>query len=241
MTKSSQKKPNSPVSNETQKTPKESNFQLAPDGSLEESNRILNLERRLMEMEHYTMATIPQRAVKRYYPDIAGGCGCGPKNCCCFDIYISRARVIKDQSGLPPIPLIDEPGDGDLGVLDVTNKQMELLLHATANGFSGLFPSLTSYIGISQSQGWVPVNKKITQVSVSGSKAVPVMVEVREVETMALGGRAEYGSSDVAYLNLACGCPSMPLVFPVSLTGGGNAGGIVEVEVTAIAVTCEGC
>ena len=67
------------------------------------------------------------------------------------------------------------------------------------------------------------------------------MREAREVETVALGGKPEHGSSSEVYMALACGCPVVPMQLPLTLSGGGKAGGRIEVEIGARETCCEIC
>lgn len=150
------------------------------------------------------------------------------KECCCFEIILFRARVLKDQGGLGST----EPGDGGL-----LSKNMELIFGATADGFSGVYPTISSHVSMSENSGWHIFNQKIALVS--GGQAIPVSTSAREVETTAVGGRPEYGNSETAYLNLECECPVIPLQFSVKLSAGGiTKRGEVLIEITAKKVCC---
>lgn len=156
------------------------------------------------------------------------GCGCSKEKCCCFDVIMNRARVLERQM---------ETEDGLTG----SHRNLEMIFHVTANGFSGIYPSLNSHIQLSEKSGWVSVNKKVTQIRVGGTKSIPVMAEAREVENNALGFRPEHGSSGEFMMNLACGCPTIPLLIEIPLTGGGRGGGRVEIEVAAREACCDMC
>jgi hypothetical protein len=182
--------------------------------------------------------SIDMRDAARPYPTEQSSCG---GQCCCFEVYISRARVLKEQSGLIPIPGIDEPGDADLGVLDPFNKKLEMQYNVIVGDMSALAPGLSHSYEMNRASNWVPIGKKIGKFTVKGSRSIPVMAEAREIETSPLGGRAEHGASETTFLQLMCGCPVIPCVMQVSMASGGNAGGIVEVEVTAIQTCCDTC
>ena len=154
--------------------------------------------------------------------------------CCCFEIILYRARVIKDQGGLGST----EPADGGIG-----SKNMELIFGVTADGFNGVHPSITGYITMSEKSGWHIFNQKVALVQ--GNQNIPISASAREVEVspnpvvVATEGRAEYGTSDTAYMNLRCDCPVVPLQFDIKLSGGSiNKRGIVMVEVIAKKVCC---
>lgn len=142
---------------------------------------------------------------------------CCASQCCCFDVIISRARVLKEQSGPIPIPGIDEPGDADLGPLDPLNKYMEMQFNVVAADLSALAPSLGSFLPMNRAGNYQPIGRKIGTLTVNGSRSVPVMAEAREVETSVLGGRAEHGASETSYLQLTCGCPVIPVMLQISL------------------------
>ncbi len=165
----------------------------------------------------------------------AGNGGCGEGACCCFDVVMSRARVIREQQGLL------EVGDRDLGPLDITNKYMEMQFHVKAEGLSALWPSLNSFVQMNRKSGWVSVGAKVGKFTVQGSRSIPVMSEAREVDTALIEWQSEHGSSETAYLNLRCGCPTVPVILSIPLTGGGSGGGVVEVEVTAVETCCDTC
>jgi len=156
------------------------------------------------------------------------------KDCCCYEIILYKARVIKDQGGA----LSTEPTDGGIG-----SEQMELIFGVTADGFNGVYPGLTSHVTMSEKSGWHIFNQKIALVS--GNQSIPVSASAREVEVstnplvIPLEGRAEFGTSDTAYMNLKCDCPVLPIQFDISLTGGSvNKRGLVMVEIIAKKVCC---
>ena len=191
---------------------------------------ITNFEARLAAMEQRSVAVaagVPAQTV-HYHPAPGTGCECNSKNCCCFDIYLTRVRIIDDQGNI-------EPADGG-----IVSQYMEMIFNVVAGEFSGIHPSLVAPMQISRKLGWVSVNKKISSISVKGTKSIPVVVEAREV-----GGtaelRPEFGTSHVSQLNIACGCPVVPIQIKVELNAGGRAGGVIEAEISAKEVCCDTC
>lgn len=158
-------------------------------------------------------------------------CGCEDECVCCFEVLITRVRVMEDQGGaLSGGSGVGEPGDGG-----VFSDDMELVFNVLADGMGEVYPSLTSFISISKRHKWVAVNKVINRLPVpcGGTRTVSLVAEVMEVETTLVGGRAEVGSESGTIV-LACGCPTVPAQILVRLAAGGQADqGEVLVEVTA--------
>ena len=200
----------------------------------------------IMQGINYRLAELEKRPVSSDASRLDnqnGYCSENSSRCCCFDIFISRVKVTESQFDLLS-GNITEPGDGaDVPFpAPLLSPFMELIFHVIADGEGAVYPNLMSPMQLSKKTGWSSVNKKIRQISVNGTKAVPIVVEAREVEqAFNIDGQAEYGSSSVNHLNLACGCPVVPIQIPVKLNAGGTTGGAVEVEVTARETCCDGC
>lgn len=202
-------------------------------------------EFQLMQRMEQTLAVIEQRAAAMnmaapapYYQAAPSRIdkGCAPaKCCCCFEIFISRIRVIDGQGPL-------EPGDGGL-----VSQYLETFIAVTVDDITVLAGGLMQPIKISaKGSHWMNINRMIKTVTVKGTKAFPTMAEAREVggntaAENALEARPEFGSSSVSQLNLTCGAQVVPLQLRVDMTGGGNSGGTMEVEVSAREVCCETC
>jgi len=204
-------------------------------------------EHQLMQRMERTLAVIEQRtadltmaapsAIQYSHPAQKGidhGCA-KPVCCCCFEIFISRIRIIDGQGPL-------EPGDGGL-----ISQFLEPFVAVTVDDITVLAGSLMQPIKISaKGSHWLNINRVIKTVTVKGTKSFPTMAEAREVggNTAAdnvLEARPEFGSSSVTQLILTCGAQVVPLQLRVDMTGGGNAGGTIEVEVSAREVCCETC
>lgn len=192
------------------------------------------IEQRTTELE---MATVTATPVQYYHPGAAGidrGCA-KPTCCCCFEIFISRVRVIEGQGLL-------EAGDGGL-----ISQFLETFVAVTVDDITVLAGGLMQPIKISaKGSHWLNINRTIKTVTVKGSKSFPTMAEAREVggntaAENALELRPEFGSSSVTQLMLTCGAPVVPLQLRVDMTGGGNGGGAIEVEVSARETCCETC
>lgn len=198
------------------------------------------MEKRLAAIEQRTEDLTMAAPAKRVQYPHAGtygvdkGCA-QPACCCCFEIYISRIRIIDGQGPL-------EPGDGGL-----VSQFLEPFVAVTVDDITVLAGSLMQPIKISaKGSHWLNINRIIKTVSVKGSKSLPVMAEAREVggNTAAdnvLEARPEFGSSSVTQLILTCGAQVVPLQLRVDMTGGGNGGGTIEVEVSAREVCCDTC
>ncbi|HST57116.1 MAG TPA: hypothetical protein VLK84_00420, partial [Longimicrobium sp.] len=156
---------------------------------------------------------------------------CGCQGDCCFEVLISRVRVMEDQGGA----LSGGSGVGEAGDGGNFSDDMELVFNVLADGQGEVYPSLTSFISISKRHRWVAVNKVVNRLPVpcGGSRTVPLTAEVMEVETTVAGGRPEVGSES-GTLVLSCGCPTVPAQILVRLAAGGQADQAeVLVEVTA--------
>jgi hypothetical protein len=156
------------------------------------------------------------------------GCGCSPScegappGCCCFEIVLVRARVIEDQTA----PDLADAGAGNA---------LELIFNVLADGQGEVYPSLVSHIAIEKKQKWVSINKVIRKLCLpcgGGPRNVPLTVEIMEIETLAAGGRPEFGSNS-GWITLQCGCQAPTVPISVELTGGGVTGGEVMVEISA--------
>ena len=138
---------------------------------------------------------------------------------CCVALFISRVRTLEGQSW------------GD-------KNQLELIFAVHTPDSCGLFPGLTSNIGVNVKAGWTPANAPIGKYCVpcNGCKTVNLLAEAMEVETMAAGGRPEFGSSSGS-ISLNCKCDIAPVRIAIALKGGGVGKGVVEVEISARRVT----
>lgn len=204
-------------------------------------------DHQLMQRMEQTLAAIEQRTAElgmtaaastQYYHHTPAGIdrGCAkPACCCCFEIFISRVRVIYGQGPT-------EPGDGG-----IISQYLETFVAVTVDDITVLAGGLMQPIKISaKGSHWLNVNRSIKTVTVKGTKSFATMAEAREVGgNTALENaaelRPEFGSSSVTQLVLTCGAPVVPLQLRVDMTGGGNGGGTIEVEVSARETCCETC
>lgn len=170
-------------------------------------------------------------------PEKPGGCGCsggsasgcGPaaKSTCCIELYISMVEVIDGQGGV-------EFADRD---------ELEIMAAVQAGGQSwGLVPGLNSSINVSKKAGGVATNAPIGRFCVpcGECRTIPLVAQAHEVEENIAGGRAEYGSAP-GFITVRCDCEVAPVKITVSLEGGGNAGGIVSIQVSARFVASSCC
>jgi len=202
------------------------------ESNLSLQKSIEDIQKKLIDIENSSVEVRGAETRETvYYPT--------PKNnqCCCFEIVLYRARVLKGQGG----PGSVEVGDGG----GLANTNMEVILGATADGFSAAYPDVASHAPMSEGSGWLICNKKIALVS--GGQSIAVAASARELDGVLVGepqinGRGEFGASESAYLNLTCDCPVIPVQLEVRLGGGSiNRRGLILVEITAKKVCCPCC
>lgn len=206
-------------------------------------------DHQLMQRMEQTLAAIEQRTaalsmavatpVQSYQTAPAGidrGCA-KPTCCCCFDIFISRVRVLEGQGLLEALG-----GDGG-----ASSQFLETFVAVTVDDITVLAGGLQQPINISATGAhWINVNRAIKTVTVKGTKSFPTMAEAREVGGNSVAdniaeARPEFGSSSVSQLILTCGAQVVPLQLRVDMTGGGTGGGTIEVEVSARETCCDIC
>ena len=167
---------------------------------------------------------------------IHNDCNCNggyKSKCCCYELILSRVRVIKDQGKLL------EQSDG--GIID---SKMEMIFYASADGVGVVHPNLTSWIQIGEKSNWLPVNRLINRISFpeNSTKTVQLNLEAMEFETTPtnlnpLTSRPELGSNS-SIMNINCSCTPPPVIIEVRLDDYGKGGGIVEGEIIARKVNC---
>ena len=221
------------------KTPTAQPIKIEPVDTQTNHQLMQRMEETLTAIEERTVAlSMAAAAPVQYYqpksPGIDRGCA-QPACCCCFEIFISRIRVIEGQGLL-------EPGDGGL-----LSQFLETFVAVTVDDITVLAGGLMQPIKISaKGSHWFNINRMIKTVTVKGTKSFPTMAEAREVggntvADNALEARPEFGASSVTQLILTCGAQVVPLQLRVDMTGGGNGGGAIEVEVSARETCCETC
>jgi hypothetical protein len=160
-------------------------------------------------------------------------CDCVSKNCCCFDIVMSTVRVLAMQ----PLELADS-GANPWGELEI---QMFAYLDG---GIGTVIPSMFSTLSLRKLLQFpgikVRVDRTIGTVCLAKGKTKTITIGVDAIESDAglleriTGGRDEEGSNSATMI-LDCCCSVPPSVsFDVSFTSGGQGGGAIGVEFTAI-------
>jgi hypothetical protein len=162
-----------------------------------------------------------------------GPCGCVSKNCCCFDIVMSYVRVL----GMQPLEAQDSNAN-PWGELEVR------MFAYLDGGIGAVIPSMFSTLALRklvQSPGLkVRIDRVIGTVCLPKGKTKTITIGVDAIEEdsglveRATGGRDEEGSnSSIMVLDCCCNVPPST-VFDISFTSGGQGGGAIEVEFTAI-------